>query len=277
MPEPSPARFFGRLAESYHLLYADWAAAVIRQGRALDAYIRAAPSAPGEEPRAPRDPHGLPRPRRLLDCACGIGTQAVGLAAAGHDVTGTDLSPVAAARAAREAAGRGLRLRTAAADMRRLPFRDGEFDAVVCADNSLAHLLTPQDVRAALRSMERVLRPGGLLLIGMRAYEQARAERPESTPLRVARTPDGGRVVTFQLWEWHEDGEHYDFDLVQLLPHGDTWEVRSGRTTSWALSRDQVTGFVREVGLEVTGWHEPADSGFFQPLLTARKRPAPTG
>ncbi|KAA6222779.1 class I SAM-dependent methyltransferase [Streptomyces albofaciens JCM 4342] len=255
MADPSLARFFDQLAATYDLLYPDWPAAVTQQGRALDAQVR---DALGD------------RPHTVLDCACGIGTQAIGLAAAGHAVMGTDLSPVAAARAVAEAAARGLRLPAAAADMRRLPFHDARFDAVVCADNSLAHLTTPDDVRPALAEMRRVLRPGGQLLLGMRAYEDARRERPEALPARVTRLPDGGRAVTLQLWEWHEDGEHYDFDLIQLLPRGGTWEVRSRRTTSWALTREQVSGFVTAAGFERLAWHEPADSGYFQPLLTAR-------
>ncbi|MFH8408343.1 methyltransferase domain-containing protein [Streptomyces sp. NPDC018019] len=255
MPDPSLERFFNELAPTYDLLYPDWPAAVVQQGRALDASVR---NALGD------------RPHTVLDCACGIGTQAIGLAAAGHAVTGTDLSPVAVARATAEAAARGLRLPVAAADMRRLPFRDAWFDAVVCADNSLAHLTTPDDVRRALAGMRRVLRPGGQLLLGMRAYEDARRERREVLPPRVARLPDGGRAVTLQLWEWHDDGEHYDFDLIQLLPRGGTWEVRSRRATSWALTREQVSGFVTAAGFERLAWHEPADSGYFQPLLTAR-------
>ncbi|MFK8845726.1 class I SAM-dependent methyltransferase [Streptomyces sp. Ac-502] len=256
MPDPPLERFFDQLAPTYDLLYPDWTTAVSQQGRALDGHLRAALG---------------DRAHRVLDCACGIGTQAIGLAAAGHAVTGTDLSPVAAARATAEAAARGLRLPTAAADMRNLPFRDALFDAVVCADNSLALLTTPESVRAALGSMWRVLRPGGQLQLGMRAYEEARHERREVLPARVTRLPDGGRAVTLQLWEWHDDGEHYDFDLVQLLPRGDTWEVRSQRATSWALTRDQVTAFVTAAGFERPAWHEPEEDGYFQPLLTARR------
>lgn len=130
------AHFYDELADDYHLIYSDWDASIRRQGDALIGQDRA----------------------EVLDCSCGIGTQAIGLALRGHRVTGTDLSPRAAARAAREAARRSLSLRTAAADMRRLPFSDGRFDVVVCANNSLPHLLTEQDVHAALASMRRVLR-----------------------------------------------------------------------------------------------------------------------
>lgn len=55
--------------------------------------------------------------------------------------------------------------------MRALPFADGAFDVVVCADNSLPHLLTPQDVTRALGEMCRVARPRGLVVVSTRDYD----------------------------------------------------------------------------------------------------------
>ncbi|MCH7795829.1 MAG: class I SAM-dependent methyltransferase, partial [Proteobacteria bacterium] len=70
--------FYDELSEQYHLLFADWDEAVERQGEVVDRVIR--------------DLAG-PGAKRVLDAACGIGTQAIGLARLGHQVTGTDLSP----------------------------------------------------------------------------------------------------------------------------------------------------------------------------------------
>ncbi|MFF4788542.1 class I SAM-dependent methyltransferase [Streptomyces sp. NPDC001276] len=252
MPETSVTRFYDELADDYHLIYADWDAGLRRQGQALDALM-------GEERAA------------VLDCSCGIGTQAIGLALRGHRVTGTDLSPRAAARAAREAAHRNLTLPTAAADMRHLPFPDGRFDAVVCADNSLPHLLTEQDVHTALAEMRRVLRPGGLLLVSTRPYDDLLPTRPASTPPQVHRSPDGGEpTISFQLWHWHEDGEHYDLEHFQLLPEGGQWRVTVRQAVYWALGQDRLASLVADVGFEDPVWRMPHQTGFFQPLLTAR-------
>ncbi|MFD6277045.1 class I SAM-dependent methyltransferase [Streptomyces sp. NPDC060209] len=254
MSETSVAHFYDDLADDYHLIYADWDVSLRRQGDALGALI--------SQERA-----------AVLDCSCGIGTQAIGLALRGHDVTATDLSPRAAARAAREAARRSLRLCAAAADMRRLPFPDGRFDTVVCADNSLPHLLTEQDVRAALTEMRRVLRPDGLLLVSTRPYDELLRDRPASTLPQIHRITDGAdeeeRTVTFQLWHWHDDGEHYDVEHFQLLPAGGEWRVRARRTTYWALGRDRLAGLAAEAGFVDPGWRMPAETGFFQPLLMA--------
>lgn len=246
--------FYDRLAEDYHLIYADWPASVSRQGNALDTLMRKYLA--GAEPLD------------VLDCSCGIGTQSIGLAERGHRVVGSDLSPAAAARAAAEARRRGLALPASAADMRALPFADASFDVVLSADNSLAHLLTEDDVGRAVHGMRRVVRDGGLLVLTAKDYGDARQTRRQSTVPQVTDTA-AGRVVTFQLWHWHEDGV-YDLEHVQLLPDRDTWRVRVRRATSRAWTLLELAGLVQQCGFGDVTWHSVEEAHFFQPVLTAR-------
>ncbi|KND39910.1 class I SAM-dependent methyltransferase [Streptomyces stelliscabiei] len=96
--------------------------------------------------------------RRLLDIACGTGivTRHLATARDGMRVTGLDLTHAMASRAAARLPGSVV-----IGDGRRLPFRDGEFDAVTSV--WLLHLLSaPEDVRAVVGECARVLRPGGV-------------------------------------------------------------------------------------------------------------------
>jgi glycine/sarcosine N-methyltransferase len=59
----SVLKFYQDLASEYHHIFADWKQSVLWQGEVLDGIIRAAL---GKQPAS------------LLDCTCGIGTQAIG-------------------------------------------------------------------------------------------------------------------------------------------------------------------------------------------------------
>lgn len=205
----SAREFYDDLAPDYHLLFADWSDSIARQGRARDRVIRAE-LGEGE--------------REVLDCACGIGTRAIGLAGHGHRVTGSDLSPASARRASSEAAARGHRVPSVAADICHLPFSRAAFDVVVCAHNAIAQLLSLTEPAKALVEMKRVLRPNGLLIPTTRS-DFARERHPTSGPVQVSPTPDGP-VIIFQLWDWDPDGRHYDLQHIQLKPDDDTYTVR---------------------------------------------------
>ena len=95
----------------------------------------------------------------LFDEAVGEGLYPL-LRDAGAVVTAVDVSErvLAAARA------RYPELQAGAADLRRLPYETGAFDAIV-SNSTLDHFRLLADVESAVRELHRVLRPGGRLLI----------------------------------------------------------------------------------------------------------------
>ena len=105
--------------------------------------------------------HGLAG-RRLLDVACGTGKSLMPFLGRGFEATGADVSPAMLAQAARKTADAVL----VEADMRTLPVL-GQFDLVVCFDDSLNHLLDQADLAAALRSMAANLAATGLLMFDL--------------------------------------------------------------------------------------------------------------
>jgi SAM-dependent methyltransferase len=107
---------------------------------------------------------GLAPGARLLDLGCGHGRHAVPLAMLGYRVTGLDLSRPLLRRAAALAAGQGAPVGLAEADMRRLPFADGSFDAVVNLFNAFGYLEDDAQDELVLHEVARVLAPGGRFL-----------------------------------------------------------------------------------------------------------------
>jgi ubiquinone/menaquinone biosynthesis C-methylase UbiE len=98
----------------------------------------------------------------LLDCGCGPGSITVGLAryVAPGRVVGIDINPSQIELAQTSAADQSVsNLRFETADIYRLPFPDGAFDAVF----STSVLMYLSDPVAALREIQRVLKPGGVV------------------------------------------------------------------------------------------------------------------
>lgn len=98
----------------------------------------------------------------ILDLGCGAGRDLAALAALGARVIGADLSLGMLAQAQQHGVGHLLRV-----DMRHLPFPDGSFAGVWCSA-SLLHL-PKQDAPGALAEMQRVLVPGGPLMLAVQA------------------------------------------------------------------------------------------------------------
>jgi 2-polyprenyl-3-methyl-5-hydroxy-6-metoxy-1,4-benzoquinol methylase len=98
----------------------------------------------------------------LLDVGCGTGAYSLEAARAGARVFGVDRSWNAIEAARASTARSGLRASFAAASAGDLPFRGKQFDLVL----AVTVLCFVPDARKAVSEMARVLRPGGLLVLG---------------------------------------------------------------------------------------------------------------
>jgi glycine/sarcosine N-methyltransferase len=252
--DDSTRSFYDQFAESYHLIFADWERSIARQAAVLDQLIQGALG---------------PGPHTILDCACGIGTQAIGLARLGHRVHATDLSPAAVARAGREAHRAGVSLSAGIADMRELTQQvSGTFDVVLACDNALPHLLTDDDLHLAAAGIMSKLRSGGLFLASIRDYDQLVQTCPASELPRVFDGPEGRRI-TFQLWDWEPDGRLYQVHQFLMRQAGDEWRTEHLEASYRALLRADLDVALGSAGFERIQWHAPEASGYYQPIVTA--------
>lgn len=248
--------FYDTLAANYQLIFADWRWSVERQGGILDRLLR----------------HHLGDTQHtVLDCACGIGTQAIGLALNGQRVQGTDMSPAAVEQAGDNARSFGMDMTFGVADFRDLEQQvAGTFAAVICCDNSIAHLHSAADLALAFQSMAARVAPGGLLLVSLRDYDNLVQGKPRSYQPTVA-DRDFGRSIMFQVWDWAEDGLSYQLSHFTVKQDGDGWETICAVSHLHAWQRAEVSAALAQTDLTDITWHMPAATHYHQPIFTARK------
>jgi SAM-dependent methyltransferase len=248
------AGFYNELAPYYDLIFEDWEKSIERQGTVLNSLL-AAQSGAGS--------------RKILDCACGIGTQSIGLARYGHQVVGSDLSPAAVVRAKREAECRGLNIYFVVSDMTSLAgLEERGFDVVLALDNALPHL-TPAGLKDAVSAMGTKLRPGGLFLASTRDYDALIRERPTvQGPSFYGK--DGQRRIVLQVWDWL-DRERYRLHIYITREADGHWENCHFVSEYRCLLRDEVSRALVLAGMEAVQWLMPDESGFYQPIVVARK------
>ena len=245
--------FYDNLAESYDKLFLDWHATTKEQAILLDKLFREA---------------GLDSSANVLDCACGIGTQSIGLAALGYHVTGSDISTGELAEAKKRAAAQQVSVRFERANFCALSDTFGEpFDIVIAMDNALPHMLTKADLAAAVRSIIGQTAPGGIFVASIRDYDALLLTKPTYSPPYIHKTDDGQRV-SFQTWDW--DGDNYK--LIQyIIDDGKDLGISKFPCEYRATRREEMTELLLQNGCTQVEWKFPEETGFYQPIVIARK------
>ena len=245
--------FYNTMASQYDKLFLDWQAAVREQAVILDQIFA---------------DHGFDRSARILDCACGIGTQAIGLAALGYSVTASDISDGELAEAAKRARKNDVRIRFEQADFCALSDTFPEqFDIVIAMDNALPHMLTREALGSAVRSITGQIRPGGIFTASIRDYDSLLAEKPPYSPPYIHKT-DKGQRVSFQTWDW--SGDRYQLTQY-MIDDGDRLQISKFICEYRAVRREELTRLLLSCGCRDVVWKFPQETGFYQPIVAARK------
>jgi SAM-dependent methyltransferase len=186
----------------------------------------------------------------------------------GYDVTASDISEGELAEARSRAAEKGLSARFERADFRALEDVFPEtFDAVIAMDNALPHMLTAEDLDAAVGSISGRVAEGGVFVASIRDYDALLKERPAYSPPYVHKTERGQRVL-FQTWDWA--GENYRFVQYVIDDEGDA-RLSRFECEYRATRREELTGLLESHGFGEVRWEMPDETGFYQPIVIAKK------
>lgn len=225
---------YGRFAHYYeHELYAQFSSAM------LEHYDRLA------------ETYGLPTEGKLLDVACGNGVFGIGMAQRGWQVTGVDQSAdqLSIAREHSE----HLVIDWQVGDMREMAF-ENEFDLVTCWFDSLNYMLTPEDLKSALRGMYTALKPGGSCVFDMNTIYGIMVNWQRNKDYLQVSTPELIEIHHNECeWERHLAHLHITiFDRGEKRPDGSyAWDRIDEIHTERAYPVADIQSWLKEIGFTV--------------------------
>ena len=246
--------FYDNLATHYDKLFLDWQAATQEQAVILDRLFQH---------------YGFDKSARILDCACGISTQAIGLAAMGYDITASDISQGALAEARERAAKNNVQIPFVNADFCALSETFARpFDVILAMDNALPHMLTSDALDSAIRSITNQIADGGIFIASIRDYDALLLDKPPYSPPYIHQTAKGQRV-SFQTWTWEGD----NYSLIQyIVDDEDTLQISKSACQYRATRREELTQLLLANGCSQVAWLFPEETGFYQPIVVASKK-----
>ncbi|MBQ7835960.1 MAG: class I SAM-dependent methyltransferase [Clostridia bacterium] len=212
--------------------------------------------------------NGHNKESKVLDCACGAGIQTLGLASLGYNMSSSDISSKAMLDAKWEAVRRNLKIRFEYKDLRKLAdvFK-AKFDIIIAMNNALSRMPSREALKDAVESIVDQLEDGGIFIAGIRDYDELLKTKPSCSMPYVQNTENGQRI-SFQTWMW----ENENYKAVQyIIEDKKTPEVNKVEYEYRAVRRIELTELLTLCGCNSVEWKFPEETGFYQPMVIARK------
>lgn len=118
------------------------------------------------------------------------------------------------------------------------------------------------------QNLNTKLQNNGLLVITIRDYNEIIKKKPKFTQPSVF---DNGQVIVFQVRDWMNDGNIYTITHFILKEINGHWQTTHTTTIYRALLREEFSEILSRTGFSNIRWHMPEKTGYYQPIVTARK------
>ncbi len=245
--------FYDNMATQYDMLFQDWLKTTKIQAKILDKIFKS---------------YDFNESAKLLDCACGIGTQAIGLAMLGYNVTASDLSDGELQEAGKRARENGVNVSFKQANFCKLSeVFSNKFNIVIAMDNALPHMLSKENLHCAIESISNQTDKGGIFVASIRDYDELLKQKPQCSTPYIYKT-DKGQKVSFQVWEWLN--ENYKFTQY-IIDDENSVSISKFDCEYRAVKREELTEHLLSCGFTKVEWKFPEETQFYQPIVIAIK------
>ncbi len=172
--------------------------------------------------------------QKVLDCACGTGSDLLLFQSFGLDVTGSDASPAMLKVAQDKLAQRDSNIFLEHVDYRGLENRfESRFDAVVCLTSAINEVVRDDQTLGALRSMRSVLAEDGILVFDQGIGDAGIKDPPRYAP--VVNSRDYSRLYSMTLDKGMLAIDIHDFihTEAELSYEREHFDLRVRTVDSW--------------------------------------------
>jgi SAM-dependent methyltransferase len=207
-----------------------------------------------------------PAKRSVLDAACGTGMHAIALAKMGFDLTGADLSLGMVHKARLNAQEAGIDVRFEAVGFGGLAKTFGQhaFNALLCLGNSLPHLLSLSDLAAAMSDFAACLKPGGLLLIQDRNFDNI-LENHERWMEPQSHREGREEWIFLRFYDYLPDGL-LRFNVLTLHREDQAaWTQSTADSLLYPLRQAELSQALSAAGFQEMTWYGNLAGGPFDP------------
>lgn len=190
--------------------------------------------------------------KKILEVSCGTGHIAKLLKEKGYDIVGTDLFNEMIVLARKHAPN----IKFLRQDMRSLRLSQ-EFDAVVCIGRAFPYIITNEDVEKSLKSFNKALRKGGILIFDNFDGEEAirNFKKYEKTTNKIKLKDKTVVRKNFQSWNL-KTGITWNWNCIYIIKKGNKI-IRKYKDKSIlrAFFKEELNYFLKNNGFKIVKFY----------------------
>lgn len=181
----------------------------------------------------------------LLDVGCGTGNKTVHFSAGASSIVAIDMDEGMIAKAQSVNSRDSISYSVLKMQDAGTAFQKARFDGILCLGNTLVHLTSSLHIRAFLRAVHGLLRPGGVFVLQILNYDRLMARNITSLP--ALETPN---VRFTRGYAW--DGA--DMHFVTSLHVRATGKILRNDIVLYPLRKEELTTMLLAAGFPHPGY-----------------------